>query len=658
MGRTYRTRISKTWIALAGAASGLICSTPAAMAQSGGAGPVLRTDINGDGRTDRNDLLLLLSVMASGANATPEAIAGADANGDGALNSLDVSAIVNAMSAPAPTAGTGGAAAGTGAGGAPPRVKRASAPASSPVSSKGASGSQANPPAPPGGGTAGAPVGWTTLTPGPETRITYVSSSTGNDANSGATANLPVRTIAAGVAKLRAGKPDWLLLKRGDTWTETLGNWTKTGKSATEPMVVSVYGTGTQRAFLRTGSTTGLLRAGNDASGGFVAFVGLDMTPHTFTGVENAQGVYWTGAGQHILIEDCKIHGYKTNVIIQGINSTIRNVQVRRNVLADTWATNSHAQGIYMSNVDGILIQENVIDHNGWKEGVTGAQATIFNHNIYLQTSCTPNTQVIGNIISNASSHGVQMRAGGVCEDNLFIRNPIAILVGSSDLDFVNRYATGTIRNNVIIDSRDTASNLARGFGVWLENARAMVIERNLVAHQRQGNQPVAFTFERQYADMQVRNNVVYDWARMVGTGGTAFRFNGTARGGIQFVSNRLQQSRQGRLIEQVSTPAVGGFTYAQNRYFTTEPQAWFRLGGQSLMPQGWPAASGEAGASFTQATFPDRTRDVAKYNRAVGGPETVEAFITEARKQSRGTWRDQYTAMAAGSWIRAGFGM
>src|SRR5690242_10776982 len=45
--------------------------------------------------------------------------------------------------------------------------------------------------------------GWTVFTPSTDSRMIYVSSSTGNDANSGSSASAPVKTLAKGVSLLR-----------------------------------------------------------------------------------------------------------------------------------------------------------------------------------------------------------------------------------------------------------------------------------------------------------------------------------------------------------------------------------------------------------------------------------------------------------------------
>src|SRR6516165_6184363 len=94
--------------------------------------------------------------------------------------------------------------------------------------------------------------GWTVFTPSTNTRIMYVSSSTGSDSNSGLSASAPVQSVVKGLSLLRQGYPDWLLFKKGDSWTSRgpaypdlalFGTLTSNvqGRSATEPMVIGSY---------------------------------------------------------------------------------------------------------------------------------------------------------------------------------------------------------------------------------------------------------------------------------------------------------------------------------------------------------------------------------------------------------------------------------
>ncbi|HUR59916.1 MAG TPA: hypothetical protein VM029_19500, partial [Opitutaceae bacterium] len=75
--------------------------------------------------------------------------------------------------------------------------------------------------------------GWTQVTPSADSRVIYVSSSSGNDANDGlteATAKATINGTNGGNSLMRSGFPDHLLLKRGDTFTTgSLGQW-KSGR--------------------------------------------------------------------------------------------------------------------------------------------------------------------------------------------------------------------------------------------------------------------------------------------------------------------------------------------------------------------------------------------------------------------------------------------
>ena len=58
-------------------------------------------------------------------------------------------------------------------------------------------------------------AGWSTFTASADSQIIYVSSSIGDDTNDCLSETAPCKTMSAGVALLRDGMPDWLLLARG-----------------------------------------------------------------------------------------------------------------------------------------------------------------------------------------------------------------------------------------------------------------------------------------------------------------------------------------------------------------------------------------------------------------------------------------------------------
>src|SRR5687767_8115525 len=99
--------------------------------------------------------------------------------------------------------------------------------------------------------------GWTVVGPSADSRVIYVSSSAGNDANSGMSDSSAVKSVGKGRSLLRNGMPDHLLLKRGDVWHESLSGstWGLSGRDADEPMLVGTYGDASAaRPLLKTGA--------------------------------------------------------------------------------------------------------------------------------------------------------------------------------------------------------------------------------------------------------------------------------------------------------------------------------------------------------------------------------------------------------------------
>ncbi|MHC5210634.1 MAG: hypothetical protein ACYTG2_07945 [Planctomycetota bacterium] len=207
--------------------------------------------------------------------------------------------------------------------------------------------------------------GWTEFSPSPDTRTIYVSSSTGDDANGGFSEDAAKRTIAAGKALLRHGFPDWLLLRRGDVWEESLGQWKMSGRSPTEPMLVATYGDDDTRPLLRTGTRGGIWTHGGGRSPPTIdnlAIVGLHFHADDRDGTENSKGARMLQPGAHVLFEDCMFEAFHTNVVFQGkSDERLVDYRLRRSVIVDAYAVHDggHPQGLYADEVDGLLIEEN-----------------------------------------------------------------------------------------------------------------------------------------------------------------------------------------------------------------------------------------------------------------------------------------------------------
>jgi hypothetical protein len=97
------------------------------------------------------------------------------------------------------------------------------------------------------------------------------------------------------------------------------------------------------------------------------------------------------------------------------------------------------SQGSYISDVDGLLIEGNTFDQNGWAPDYELNQSTgsgegpiMFNHNLYLQDN-TRDVTLRDNIIMRGASFGAHVRGGGFVEDNVFLDNNVAVDILGGD---------------------------------------------------------------------------------------------------------------------------------------------------------------------------------------------------------------------------------
>jgi len=502
--------------------------------------------------------------------------------------------------------------------------------------------------------------GWTPLVPSSDTRVVYVSSSTGNDGNNGLSQGAPVKTIARGYSLLRHKSPDWLVLKCGDTWAEAFPHWRCSGRSLTEPMVITSYGDGERPRLNTPASEAGLVRQGGNGSPAtidHVWIVGIALVSTGYNGDQQNSGISFLGQSSNILVEDCLVQGYKDNLAFQCNPSVMmQNITIRRNVIVDAFSkeSNGHSQGIYCDGINGLNIIENVFDHNGWKEDV--APANIFNHNMYI-TSDNAGVVVRGNISSRAASHGLQCRPGGAVEENLFVRNPSALFVAKT---------ASTVRANVVLEGVDIAPDVPRGFGIdvlQVPTSPPTVIEDNIIANTLSPNiyaHGLGVGFSPGDPALPppgtviFRNNIIYNWKSM---GFTTSDTNSSHYGSVTIADNVfVEPTPSGRMIAHTPTTVdKSRFTFSQNRYNSVNGKP-FEIAGYSFTFDQWVSQAGESGASSNPRNFSSPSNTVTNYNATLGGQATFEAFIAGCRKQSKRTWNEAYTAAAVNAYIRNGF--
>ncbi|MGD8238917.1 MAG: hypothetical protein PVH68_10225, partial [Armatimonadota bacterium] len=314
------------------------------------------------------------------------------------------------------------------------------------------------------GGGVGA-EGWSVFERSPDTQVIHVSSSAGSDENDGLSPGAPVKTLARGMGMLRGGRPDWLLLKRGDVWFEAFGRLRASGRSAREPLVIASYGDEGARPKLMLGDFKGGIEIVTGAMSN-IAIVGIHFydhkgDPRTEQFVRDRdkgnRGVWYSSLGANLLVEDCRFEMMSGVVAIGRIwvpadreqpEWGVDNVQVRRCVVEGAWTSSGHCQGCFFNEVDGLLLEENVLDHNGWNLDA-GDLPTQFNHNVYITIACD-NVVARGNIVTRGSTTGLYCRTNGILEGNLCVDNSPALNLGRIT-KFRPGGVTGRVAGNVVI---------------------------------------------------------------------------------------------------------------------------------------------------------------------------------------------------------------
>lgn len=444
-------------------------------------------------------------------------------------------------------------------------------------------------------------TGWTdTSLPSGRTAI-HVSTS-GSDTNLG-TAAQPLRTHSAALARVAANSGDQILFKAGDTFSfATAWDITKGGTS-TQYLVIGSYGTGARPRLQFSGS--GLqIQAPN------VAIVDLEIAG---TNATDTSGIIALDKA-NVLIEGCWVRNFRDNIVIHSVGSNrIPGVKIRRNVITDAkQSTGERAQGVYVGNLDGWIIEENVFD----RCGIVGS---MFSRPVYVHESCSRGTYR-GNIMGRSPAEGVQVRPGGTVEDNLVLRCPIGMFVGNDVA------GTNSVKRNMVLESGDINTTDRRGVGI--DSAGQQDTALNIVAYNTgTGWGSVQGLVIK--GGGTATDNYVWDWTRDPALGGPGSTddsqgINIEGGGGTLNLSrNVVHQVRRGMVARRLSGPTVTG---TGNVY------------------SGDPAT---AGSLFYGAvgTWSQGTRPADPQLRSMLPGGGIDAFMDGARLQSKANWRIEYTA-------------
>ncbi|MCX6996542.1 MAG: hypothetical protein NTV49_05540 [Kiritimatiellaeota bacterium] len=532
-------------------------------------------------------------------------------------------------------------------------------------------------------------AGWSIMTPSTDSRLCYVSTGSGDDATgvayrpsdpligsdpqSPVGAIKPFRTFGAAYAKTVAGRPDWILMKRGEIFKGKIE--AHYGRADTERFVVTSYGSSGERPLFRTGGwQMGLNLMSNSYINRYIAIVGLhlycnkrDPSSPDFTGyVDNYTGIKLYAKVEDLLIEDCWLEWYQTNISAMNGGEVMKNLVIRRNILNNAYGSGAHSQGMYCDGASGVTLEENVFDHNGWI--LTGPDkvggATMFNHNTYFNS--VHDSTFKGNMFLRASSMGNKWCANATdadynitIDDNLYVEGEIGIGGGNASLPY--RYRNMTITNNVMEGIGRTRPT-ARSLGWYIDVADwdgGLVTNNLLIRREDTGGLGNVFAINvggsgNTNRKVQIQNNTVY---RLASNQPLITLAGGANFSEISFMNNTVDTDNYTPQIAAVRG-SFAHYTFSNNRYFTARAaSSWFSASGSKSFTQ-WAALAGESGSATGHGVFPDANRTVETYNESLGGKASFDDFIAQVRQQSKTRWRPEYTARAVNAYIRLGFGM
>jgi hypothetical protein len=515
-------------------------------------------------------------------------------------------------------------------------------------------------------------AGWSVVTPSSSAHVVYVSSSHGSDKNSGLSASAPVQSLAAATALVRNNSDDELLLDRGDTWTTSFPVWTKSGLSAQQPLLIGTYGTG-NRPVIDTGTGSGLIcdtksavnylmvdglvfdASGRDPMLGTVSAAAAAAAPYGFELLGPSTGV---------TIEDSSFSYYGSNIVVEGVIGTITNVTIRRSTDTYAYCTSAHAEGLYAASMDGLTIDQDVFDHNGWDDSVAGAVQTGYDHDIYCYDTVQGLT-VTNSVIARASYCGVLARGGGVIDGNLFLDDGFAISFGNANgAQSLAGGVSGQIENNVFIVNHDIPGG-AGGGGIELGNlapGAGVTVSGNVFADDTENNQAaISLTWASStdnpadcvgINDLTISDNIVDGWHTALSI--SAFTDGGTgisSLNGLTVEDNQFQ-SPTSDLVAHGNAYSSKSETWAGNDYYSAG--TWFTLLGSSTSASAWKLI--DRTGTDTQLAYVDPSRTEATYSASLGAAGTEDAYLAAADAMSDTNWIAAYTGAATVAYIKAGF--
>lgn len=303
----------------------------------------------------------------------------------------------------------------------------------------------------------------------------------------------------------------WLMFEKGYTYENTgrLIGVGASGESPLQPLYVSSWGEGDRPVLTDP-----------------IKIYQVESQNVVFDDIAPQGGILSLG-GENIIVNNSQVSDGGGIINIQNTEGfTLRDSDLSH--ILNPAQTDGYWSGggtaFFSTNTTGILMEGNIIHHNGWEDdylpdGSTegGVPPTMFSHGVYLQND-TSDVTARDNIISQASSVGVQFRGGAFIEDNVFVDNNVAVnMMGG----IYESQGDGPIGNFTFFTDNVVTSGAHKEWTHGAVGGRTLGVEvkaidttllDNIIAHLADPDNPEELARKTVTHDaLQIRNETVYD---------------------------------------------------------------------------------------------------------------------------------------------------
>jgi hypothetical protein len=366
------------------------------------------------------------------------------------------------------------------------------------------------------------------------------------------------------------------------------------------------------------------------------------------------------------------MHFMASGLVIQYVTGPApANWTIRRNIIVDMYELTGRGQGMFTNAVNGMVIEENIFDHNAWNDAA-GVPASIYDHHLYL--SSLYNTLIQRNLFLRAESLSVKCPSGDIdqvhdntFDNNFFFEGEVGLNLGFQTSTHgtvppgggsaFNRIA---ITNNVFSQiDRDNPTGRGLGWGLDMTTAANLSITGNIFSdfsHGKDNRYAIGLTggSTADSSNVTIAGNILYG----IGTQNIILEPQ-SSWSNVVVRNNAIQDAGLGAQMQTVGgTGAFAALSYVGNTYSAATPANFARVSGTAKTYAQWQTLSGETGSVVQTLSYPDPTRTLDRYVATLNPAWKLEDFYAAIRTMSRTNWHPEYMALAVNNYIRAGFGL